>query len=131
MDFYDPVSELISVSPTSSNRRPGTSPQFPYESPISFDYRPRIADLTLRLPTTPVNPPGSAESMTLGPEVVYQRPLPDGLSEELVDVRLPGGATRREVWEWIKGLGEPRDMDPDKLLVSLLPVSLWSFRLHA
>lgn len=131
MDFYDPVSELISVSPASSDRRPGTPPQSPYESPISYDYRPRIADLTLRRPTTPVNPPGSAESMTLGPEVVYQRPLPDGLSEELVDVRLPGGASRRDVWEWIKGLGEPRDMDPDELYVSLLAVALLRLRLHA
>lgn len=123
MDFYDPVSELISVSPAGSNRRVRTSPQVPYDHSVSFEYRPRTADLCLRLPTTPIKPPGSGESATLGPEVVFQRPLPDGLSEELVDVRLPGGASRREVWEWIKGLGDPRDMYPDELYVSLLSVS--------
>lgn len=62
--------------------------------------------------------------MTLGSGVVFRRPLPDGLSEGLADVMLPGLATRRDVWEWIKELGVPSDMDSDESYVTLPSVSL-------
>lgn len=120
MDFWSPVSELISVSSKSSNRSLGITRSIRYDRNGLIEDRPRTVDFSLCLSTTSANQPESAASVTLASGVVFQRWLPDGLSEELVDVRLPGGASRRDVWEWIKGLGDPHDMDPDELYVSLL-----------
>lgn len=128
MDFWDPVSELISVSPKSSNRSLGITRSIRYDRNGLITDRPRTTDFSVRLPITLPNQAESAASVMPGSGVVFQRPLPDGLSEELVDVRLPGGATRRDVWEWVKGLGNPSDMDPGEPYVSVLSVSLLGFR---
>lgn len=118
MDFYEPVSDLSSVSPESLNSYLVISCRILCDRSGVFEDRHTPVDFSLRLPSTPANPPGNSGSVTLGLEMAFQRRFLDGRNGQFVDIRVPDGATMRDVWEWIDGLGDPLDMDPYELYVS-------------